>query len=335
MLRRGSQLKKCQKPFRCVRLAYFLELFVMLICAGGLALPAIFGGVRQPSLQNMPLISAAKAQARRPRSAPRSEPVERETEGLSASSVQAPRETEIERESAPQATETDSDQERGTGSDRNLEYQGAGETRDRVSTKGGGSGSHAVRGDDDDGPPRTIVKMLKRLMEPSKPKSPPAHGGQGLPVAANTPRASNEILAVNLTPAGANRAKQLGIKIDNSGHGSNSSHGKITRLIPPPGMDANQARDLMKDGRSGDEFAINQRYKFYQPARKDVYEPPAGSAPARHGVGLSCDGDRCFGRKAIHWHQDIQTCASNLRIGIIDTQVDAQHPAFSNAKIHI
>jgi hypothetical protein len=60
----------------------------------------------------------------------------------------------------------------------------------------------------------------------------------------------------------------------------------------------------------------------YRGAGESSGEPllPAGK---RHG----CDAARCYGPAMIGWHSDLTTCARNVVVGIIDTGLDAKHPA--------
>jgi hypothetical protein len=255
---------------------------------------------------------------------------------------QAKQAAEIEREQAKQAAEVEREQSKSTSDTQTEQQSSSGsaerEDSDRSVSTGGRSVSE-IRTDDDDRPPSTVLELLRRATQPDKPRTPSStrgrgNGGPGV----SGPPARNEILAVNLSKSGADRAKKLGFSVGGSTH-SGHSGGRVTRLIPPPGMDARQARDLMQKGRPDEQFAINQRYSYYQPARKDGSDGSDGnggkSIPARHGRGIACTEDRCFGRQVIRWHDDVERCAADLRIGVIDTPVDNQHPAFAGAQIHM
>jgi subtilisin family serine protease len=37
----------------------------------------------------------------------------------------------------------------------------------------------------------------------------------------------------------------------------------------------------------------------------------------------------------IRWHSGIEVCARDLKVGVIDTQVDSQHPAFTAANMQL
>ena len=49
----------------------------------------------------------------------------------------------------------------------------------------------------------------------------------------------------------------------------------------------------------------------------------------------TCETDKCFGPKIVGWHDDVQSCLQGIRIGVIDTAVDARHPSFANARISL
>lgn len=183
--------------------------------------------------------------------------------------------------------------------------------------------------DVDDGILKNLGKAFKRLTGEGKSKRSRGSGRRFY-----QPRARNEILAVNLGRNGAKNARGLGFKVGGSNRFSYLP-GRVTRLVPPRNLTGPQARDLLKRAQPKGKFSVNQRYKFYQPALKNEREENGQTEPAQYGAGTVCDATKCFGRQVIRWQEDIQTCSKGLRVGIIDTQVDHQHPAFSKADIHL
>ncbi len=340
MLRSRDPGGQDRKPQSSLRHGRSLPVLAALIGALALAFQADHpSGDRSGGVVSL-LIPAAHAREKKKRSTESSESSEDSKESESSKEsgeraaellVEAQKQSaEIEREQAKQSTEIESENRQESSSESEDRREGS--DRDRVSTSGGRTG--IGRGDDgEEGPPRTVAEIFRRLSRTNKAKLPASSGGGG-GTRVNSPRASNEILAVNLSPKGAARARKLGFNVGGSAHVAHL-RGNVTRLVPPAGMDAKQARDVMQKSQPRDEFAVNQRYSVYQPARKDMSGGPDRSEPARHGVRTPCTGDKCFGRQAIRWHDDIQTCASGLKVGVIDTLVDSNHPSFSHAKIHL
>ncbi|MGB0086224.1 MAG: hypothetical protein WBP94_12725 [Rhodomicrobiaceae bacterium] len=261
-----------------------------LFCAGGLILPRVFDAACQSASSTTTFIAAAEARTRRSTSTSTSSTSTSSTSTSSKSESDDSSERTSTTTTTPttQSTETESQDDSsgssslGGSSGHEDSGSGSGGSDDSSHASTRGSTGLNLHGDDDnEDPPRTLVETIKRMTQPSKPKAVPAHSVQALGQ-NNTPRARNEILAVNLSPAGAAHARKLGFGIQGSGHMGHLG-GSVTRLVPPPGMDANQARDLMQKGQPGGEFALNQRYTFYQPAREGYCgrDGPDRASPSR------------------------------------------------------
>jgi len=134
-----------------------------------------------------------------------------------------------------------------------------------------------------------------------------------------------ELLAVNLDKATLDRLQAQGYQI---GPGSG---GGLTRLAPPRQMtdpDAikmlRELRDQLPDESVGHNF-------MYRPFGN-------GNAPAPDIADASGSADcqqprRCYGRQLIEWNGKRAACAKSVKIGIIDTGFDREHPAFDKATI--
>ena len=96
-------------------------------------------------------------------------------------------------------------------------------------------------------------------------------------------------------------------------------------------MDPAQGMRLLKQQLPGEHFQHNNIYRLYQPAMKQDGEGHAGSIAVLGGK--KCGGDRCYAQQAIQWNDRYSSCARNVKIGVIDTGFDLQHPAFKNQKI--
>ncbi len=154
-----------------------------------------------------------------------------------------------------------------------------------------------------------------------------------------------EVLAANLSPAGAARARALGFQVSGPGpghgpgagpgsgfgHGPGPGPGGIAVMTLPPGLDPAQGMRLLQQNLPGERFQVNNLYRVYQPAMKQDGE----GRPARLAIPgeIKCGGDRCYAQEAIHWKDRFSSCARNVKIGVIDTGFDLRHPAFRNQKI--
>jgi subtilisin family serine protease len=137
------------------------------------------------------------------------------------------------------------------------------------------------------------------------------------------------VLAVNLSPAGLARARVLGFQVEDTPLVRAES--PVTTLTVPRGMDALQAIDLLKQNLPAEHFQLNRLYRLYRPAMKEDREPRP-SRPATLG-SKNCAGDHCYARAAIQWKDSFASCAQNVKIGVIDTDIDLKHPAFKQQNI--
>jgi Subtilase family len=143
---------------------------------------------------------------------------------------------------------------------------------------------------------------------------------------------SNEVLGVNMDAASLRRAEELGFKVERPSKNQGSS--EVTRLSVPPGIDAIRAQDLLETELPGKRFELNRIYRLYRAAMRDDPEQSKRLEPASPGGLATCPSDRCAGRKAIQWQDSLGACARGLRVGVIDTGIDASHPAFAGRRLH-
>lgn len=252
------------------------------------------------------------------------------------------------------------------GSSSNGESDYTRSQSDNSGQRVGNAGGTAGRGDYDDlsKPPRTVENLVKRLFaskpnsqeegpQERKPNSPRRGAEEEKKVDANRKGverkrvttghgpaevmpefAAHEILAINASPAVVAHAKSLGFQAVHATSLSRLSM-SVTRLLPPPGMDANSAQALLSQGLPGDRFGLNQTYRIYKTAMGTKPGQLDASSAARDAGKTACDADHCYGRSLIGWKSPATTCAANVRIGIIDTAVDLSHPAFSHRKMEL
>jgi hypothetical protein len=129
----------------------------------------------------------------------------------------------------------------------------------------------------------------------------------------------NEVLAVRLDQDSIDRLQSRGFKAD-----APAGSDEVTRLTLPPGMDALKAKELLSQELPFNELHYNMLYRVFRAAMR---EEPGKSVKTQPGE--KCSGDHCFARDVIGWKDMLSPCARGLRIGVIDTVIDAGHPAFA------
>ena len=102
----------------------------------------------------------------------------------------------------------------------------------------------------------------------------------------------------------------------------------VTRLILPDYLGASEEVAALQARFPDQLFGLNYVYSSYRGAGEGGNPPPpAGSAAA------GCDAARCYGPAMIGWHADLGACARDVVVGIIDTGLDAKHPALK--RLHV
>ncbi len=252
------------------------------------------------------------------------------------------RETERAREEAQKAAERAREQAREAGErsrertrqsteDEREDRSREGESRreqesDRERRTTGERESRRFRSqehDEDDGPPKTVADMLRRMS--GAPRKAPLGGLEHHLGELATP----EVLAVGLSRTGISRARDLGFKI------KPSPHSRVVRLFPPPGLDAIGARDLLRGDLPGERFGLNHAYRPYRSATGEKDDFAARAAGVRKATSGGCEAARCYGPGVIGWQSELRTCAKDIRIGVIDTSIDRDHPAFRGRHVEI
>jgi hypothetical protein len=151
-----------------------------------------------------------------------------------------------------------------------------------------------------------------------------------------------EVIGVNLDDESIKRAESLGFQAGVATQGSL----RIVRFLVPFSTNASRGREILTKEFPGHQFEFNKVYRLYRAAVRDETGVPKSSEPAMRGeTGMpkasepaspmhACPPERCFARKLIQWQDHLAACAKGLRIGIIDTEIDTGHPAFTAARIH-
>lgn len=122
---------------------------------------------------------------------------------------------------------------------------------------------------------------------------------------------ADDVLALNLTNKGRAAARQLGFRVRDSEPLRNLNL-LITRLRPPPGVNARRSIDRLKALDPGGTYSANERY---------------GLASAKP---VSCDPARCFGPPMVGM---ADTCGVVARIGMVDSAVNEDLANFAHRKL--
>ncbi len=233
---------------------------------------------------------------------------------------------------------------KGNGSSSNA-VANAGGGKDKTSApkvsdgdKKGAAGkpSKPVKADDDtdvgDAPAATVKDLFTKMAAPAAPAPRQRQRLKSKPQIEDFASVENdshgsEIIATGMKAADVQKAKALGFT-------SVSAIGGVTKLAAPANMGRSVARDLLRAQGFPGGFEENHTYVIYAPS--DGAEKSGPDSIPGPGVRTGqCRDDRCIGRSAICWNSDLATRARQIKIGIIDTPVDLDHPAFTGRKINI
>jgi hypothetical protein len=170
---------------------------------------------------------------------------------------------------------------------------------------------------------RNLSPALRQVKENGQPRQ-----GQILAIGPGS-YVPLQVLAVNLSPTGLARARALGFQVEDAP--APRAENSVATLTVPGGMDALEAIDLLRQNLPAEHFQLNRLYRLYRPAMREADE----SRPSRPANldGKNCAGDHCYARAAIQWKDGFSSCALNVKIGIIDTEIDLEHPAFKRQNI--
>lgn len=214
-----------------------------------------------------------------------------------------------------------------------------------------------------EGPPATIEEWLKGLSKPKlpvaepvqvdkqgdkpvqttqpqpNPASPPApapakpstHVVRDHPLQLDSPRA--EILANDLSKESLKRATDQGFVF--YGKAPLAQLDKTyTKLGAPVGWSVTEATEFLGQFVPKQELGANEAYLLYKPSTANAAKPDVAElTPPPAPMATECGTDRCFAQTLIGWRPQLQACAKNVRIGVVDTGIDQTHPTFKARRI--
>ncbi|MGQ0673060.1 MAG: S8 family serine peptidase [Hyphomicrobium sp.] len=236
----------------------------------------------------------------------------------------------------------DRDRDRDRNDDGN-ERQDGPETSDRNDTperdgSPGEDGDRRNRGDRADEtepssePPATVEGLLQTLTQTRPVRDRKSRRPPDLRITSDTAVADDSILATGMSESDLQRARDLGFDAETMTGAAGGP--RVIRLVARHRNGRGVAGELLKELVVRGGFHKNYRYVIYAPADDSGSHGPDDRPEPGARTG-QCRDDRCFGRAAICWTTDLERRTGGLKIGIIDTPVDLDHPAFAGRRLRV
>jgi hypothetical protein len=166
--------------------------------------------------------------------------------------------------------------------------------------------------------PKTAAKQPAKMLPKRRASAtPPSY----LPAPGDT-FMRGEILATNVDPGRLPAGFEHGGTIAIPG-----SAAKVERLLLPPTMEVGEARDILRGQQPDANSSPNYIYHPYRVA----VESKQGTDSRQRPTATTCEG--CYGRELIHWDPKLASCATQLKVGVIDTAHQKDHRAFEGRSI--
>lgn len=212
-------------------------------------------------------------------------------------------------------------------------------TKSTTSVKGNSNpGKSNNSGDDDDdsdpdAPAATVKDFFEKAAQPPRKRRPTApsieaidhdpqsignRGNDILVQGLNNEQIKQATADLKLVPVETTNVPSLGVN--------------VTRFKVPGNMGRNIARELVRERFGISGFPENHTYVIWAPMDGAIQYAPDVVPDAGTRTG-QCRDDRCIGRAAICWSEDMAARAKSVKIGIIDTAIDRDHPAFAGRRI--
>lgn len=127
---------------------------------------------------------------------------------------------------------------------------------------------------------------------------------------------SNELLALNPSPQALARAQALGLQVIERTTQPRLAL-RVIRLRLPPALDAETARQMLA-AQFPQTFELHHLYALAQAQE---------AAP--------CEGSLCEAQAQVGWPVDNKRCGRQQTIGMVDTEVNANHPNLKGASLRV
>jgi subtilisin family serine protease len=165
-------------------------------------------------------------------------------------------------------------------------------------------------------------------------KRPAASGVRSIEVDNPVPKPDSirrdEILAVNASTSVLRSLQQRGFQpVEQIAVASQRTN--VTRLRVPSGLTALQAQEFLNEQYPSLVSTFNRIYRPY--VTTQAAAAPLGQKIPRGSELGTCANGRCYGAELINWQPHLAKCATDVSVGIIDTEYDREHPAFAGRHI--
>jgi hypothetical protein len=214
------------------------------------------------------------------------------------------------------------------GADRGA--RGGDDKPEVAGTDGGKSGSENARNDVKGGRQPGVAPAAGGIAA-GRIDFPGMNAGAEMPPEMFVKERQNELIVTDLSPADVEAAQVKGFVVGAPTVLGNS--GKSVQRLSAPGYTQDEAERELHKVLPFLSVTPNRAYNIFIGSLGES-EGAAGLAPGidRRKVspasGQPCPNNTCFGGSLIKWKQELGACAKNVRIGVIDTSFDTDHPTF-------
>jgi hypothetical protein len=177
------------------------------------------------------------------------------------------------------------------------------------------------------------ARVLRRQKDGSGPIRRVA--GAEIPLETFIKDRAQELVATGLSVADVDTVKKLGFAATETVVAG--AKVPLQRLRAPTGMARDEAERLLHQ--TLPFLSVTPNYGYSIIVSGEPRAPTNGSSAAGVAAGAvpaslqPCPNDTCFGSRLINWKSTLRTCTKSVRIGVIDTSFDLDHPALRHLKV--
>jgi hypothetical protein len=172
-------------------------------------------------------------------------------------------------------------------------------------------------------------KKDKKAAKPAVVATPTdPEGGEGGSSRSEGDHRAGEVVGVGMSSADIATVSAMGFTVATPAVLAAGELPQVVELLVPANVDEDEARAALAKALPGRHFGLNKVYSGYSTATASKTKS-AKSSDGEAGADPRCSGDRCYGRVMIGWQTELESCQAGASIGMIDTGIDVDHPAFA------